>query len=311
MRRKKMDNELLLFDRIEKIKQIIGKYGEDKFYISFSGGKDSTVLHHLVDIALPGNKIPRVFGNTGIEYNAIVKFVKEMAEKDNRFEIISPKKNIKQMLEEVGYPFKSKEHSTKLGCWQKGSRTKSIMKYANLDGHNDGSRYTCPKILQYQFSNDFNLKISEKCCHELKKKPFKHWQKENNKSIAMTGMRADEGGQREHINCIVTKNNEIVKFHPLAVISEEWEDWYIKKYDIQLCELYYPPYNFKRTGCKGCPFALKLQEQLNTLEKNMPNERKQCEFIWGPVYKEYRRIGYRLKPYEQLTMQEDLNDLEP
>ena len=62
------EEEFMLFDRIEKIKQIINKYGEENFYISFSGGKDSTVLHYLVDLALPGNKIPRVFINTGIEY---------------------------------------------------------------------------------------------------------------------------------------------------------------------------------------------------------------------------------------------------
>lgn len=63
-----MDNELLLFDRINVIKDTINKYGEDKFYLSFSGGKDSTVLHHLVDMALPNNRIPRVFANTGIEH---------------------------------------------------------------------------------------------------------------------------------------------------------------------------------------------------------------------------------------------------
>ena len=56
-----MDNEWLLFDRVEKIKQIINQYGEDNFYISFSGGKDSTILHHLVDMALPDNKIPTVY----------------------------------------------------------------------------------------------------------------------------------------------------------------------------------------------------------------------------------------------------------
>lgn len=128
-----MDNELLLFDRIEKIKQIVNKYGEDKFYISFSGGKDSTILHYLVDMALPGNKIPRVFSNTGIEYNAIVKFVKELAEKDSRFVIITPKLNIKQMLGKVGYPFKSKEHSTKLDQFQRCSRAKSIIEYINND----------------------------------------------------------------------------------------------------------------------------------------------------------------------------------
>ena len=63
-----MDNELLLIDRLGVIRDTINSYGEENFYLSFSGGKDSTVLHHLLDMALPGNKIPRVFINTGIEY---------------------------------------------------------------------------------------------------------------------------------------------------------------------------------------------------------------------------------------------------
>ncbi|RHT96947.1 ExsB family protein, partial [Absiella sp. AM27-20] len=46
-----MDNELILYDRIEIIKQVINKYGENNFHISFSGGKDSTVLHYLMDEA--------------------------------------------------------------------------------------------------------------------------------------------------------------------------------------------------------------------------------------------------------------------
>jgi len=64
-----MDNELLLIDRIEAIKTANKKYDlEHNAYLSFSGGKDSTVLHYLLDMALPNNKIPRVFINTGIEY---------------------------------------------------------------------------------------------------------------------------------------------------------------------------------------------------------------------------------------------------
>ena len=62
------ENEFLLADRIAKIKSTIEKYGEENFYISFSGGKDSTVLSALVDIALPGNTIPRVYANTGLEF---------------------------------------------------------------------------------------------------------------------------------------------------------------------------------------------------------------------------------------------------
>lgn len=73
------ENDFILFDRIEVIKKTIEKYGEENFYISFSGGKDSTVLHHLIDEAIPGNKIPRVFMNTGIEYNyRTLKFDSEL-----------------------------------------------------------------------------------------------------------------------------------------------------------------------------------------------------------------------------------------
>ena len=71
--------EFILADRIAKIKSINEQYNlENNAYISFSGGKDSTVLSALIDIALPGNKIPRVFINTGIEYKAITDFIKEV-----------------------------------------------------------------------------------------------------------------------------------------------------------------------------------------------------------------------------------------
>ena len=75
------ENEFLLADRIAKIKSTIEKYGEENFYISFSGGKDSTVLSALVDMALPGNTIPRVYANTGIEYKLILEFVERERER--------------------------------------------------------------------------------------------------------------------------------------------------------------------------------------------------------------------------------------
>ena len=87
-------------------------------------------------------------------------------------------------------------------------------------------------------------------------------------------------------------------------MTPEWEDWFIEKNNVKICDIYYPPYSLKRTGCKGCPFALHLQDELDMLEKFFPNERKQCELIWQPIYKEYRRIGYRLRKndYKQLEL---------
>ena len=176
-----MDNELLLFDRLEIIKSTIKKYGEENFYISFSGGKDSTVLHYLVDMALPDNKIPRVFINTGIEYNDIVNFVKELASSDDRFVILQPTKSVKQTLDTYGYPFKSKEHSLKVGAYKRGSRTRSILEYKNGFEGVESSRFQCPKKLMYQYEDSFKLNISDKCCYKLKKEPVKKWEKQNSK----------------------------------------------------------------------------------------------------------------------------------
>lgn len=72
------DNEFLLSDRIQKIRSMNELHDlEHNAYVSFSGGKDSTVLSALIDMALPNNLIPRVFMNTGIEYKAIVDYLRE------------------------------------------------------------------------------------------------------------------------------------------------------------------------------------------------------------------------------------------
>lgn len=290
------ENDFILFDRIEVIKKTIEKYGEENFYISFSGGKDSTVLHHLIDEAIPDNKIPRVFMNTGIEYNDIRRFVEELTENDFRFVIFNSGVNIKEMLNEKGYPFKSKEHSCKLSMFQKkGTETKSVSKYINEKS------FGCPDVLKYQFTDAFNLKVSDRCCYELKKHPIQRYEKESGRNISILGLRMGEGGQRaNHEGCVVFNNNhELKKFKPLNPCSNEFIEWYIQRNNIKLCKLYYQPYNFKRTGCKGCPYAIDLQDQLEIMDKYFPNERKQCELIWKPVYEEYRKIGYRLKRIEE------------
>ena len=125
-----MDNELLLFDRIQVIQATNQKFDlEHDAYLSFSGGKDSTILHYLLDQALPNNQIPRVFIDTGIEYTMIREFVMGLAKNDPRFVIIKPSKPIRQTLESVGYPFKSKEHSLRVEQFNKGTNAKFINKY--------------------------------------------------------------------------------------------------------------------------------------------------------------------------------------
>lgn len=290
-----MDNEFILMDRIQKINQIINEYGEDNFYISFSGGKDSTVLSALVDLAIPGNKIPRVYANTGIELNMIRDFVIELSKNDSRFQIIKPSTPIKQMLETDGYPFKSKQHSKWWDLFYRLGYPRGVKNYIGI-GEKKLYR-PCPNILKYQFTEEFKnkMKISDKCCYRLKEEPLKRWSTENNKPYSIVGVMREEGGRRERANCLSFTGKKLKFFQPLVPITKEWENWFIDAYNVNICDIYKEPYNFERTGCKGCPFALHLQRELDILNEFFPNERKQCEYIWEPVYSEYRRLSYRLK----------------
>jgi 3'-phosphoadenosine 5'-phosphosulfate sulfotransferase (PAPS reductase)/FAD synthetase len=135
----------------------------------------------------------------------------------------------------------------------------------------------------------------------MKEEPLQTWSKEKNIPYTITGIMREEGGRRMKSTCLAFSGKKLKKFQPMVAITKEWEEWFIDKFNIQICDIYKSPYNFERTGCKGCPFNRNLQEGLDTLEKYFPNERKQCEIIWKPVYEEYRRIGYRLKPTSDIS----------
>lgn len=289
------DFDFELSDRIQKIQQIDKEYDlRNNAYVSFSGGKDSTVLSDIIDRALPNNSIPRVFINTGIEYNELVKFVYEQKKIDNRIVEVRSGVNILDMLEKNGYPFKSKEHAHKLHLLQQGSTAKSVVSYFTIDP-SKRTMHNCPKILAYQSKGFEKFLVNDICCTMLKKRPANEWSKENKKPIAIIGIRIAEGGQRKNVSsCLYFQRSNLKKFSPLLVCSDSFVDTYIERFGIKLCKLYYAPYNFKRTGCKGCPFNIELQKELNTLAEFFPKEKEQCERIFGKVYNEYRRIKYRL-----------------
>lgn len=117
-----------------RIRQWVHEYFEDGVYVSFSGGKDSTVLSHLVDRAIPGNNIPRVFVNTGLEYPEVVQFVR----KEPRAVIVRPKMNFKKVIEQYGYPFFSKETSEVIY-----NAKKYLTKLANAETIDDRQTDSC------------------------------------------------------------------------------------------------------------------------------------------------------------------------
>lgn len=88
-----------------RIRQWINEYGEDGVYVSFSGGKDSTVLLDIVRKEYPSVKA--VFFDTGLEYPEIREFIKGY---DN-VEWLKPKMNFREVISKYGYPMISKEVS--------------------------------------------------------------------------------------------------------------------------------------------------------------------------------------------------------
>lgn len=86
-----------------RIREWVEHYGADGIYISFSGGKDSTVLLDIARKLYPG--IGAVFVDTGLEYPEIREFVKQQ----ENIEILKPKMNFRQVIIKYGYPFIGKE----------------------------------------------------------------------------------------------------------------------------------------------------------------------------------------------------------
>ena len=165
--------QMSLEDKITMSKLRITEFYEHydgNIVVSFSGGKDSTVLLHLVRSLFPDVK--GVFCDTGLEYPEVKKHVKSI---DN-IDIIRPQLSFRQVIEQYGWTYPSKETAGKIYYAKRGGKW---AQYA-MDGKNsDGtpSKFKT-RYKRWQFLVDSPFKISKKCCDIMKKKPFHDYMKQ-------------------------------------------------------------------------------------------------------------------------------------
>lgn len=275
---------------------------DGKCYISYSGGKDSTVLLALVKLCeevytIPENGIPAVFVNTGIEMGVTIDFVKWV--KENYYQnliTIRPSVSFDWVLKTCGKPIKSKMKSEMLDRWQKGSRTDYVIRRMIYGKSKDGASFERTKIADkdaHMISDDFAIHASNKCCDYLKKRPFAKYAKENNSGGFAIGIRMVEQGARE----IATKkrlskggrvcsyvSHGIIKKAPIIDWADEDVDEFVKKYNVPLSRAY-TEYGFHRTGCMACPYAFKwLPNDLKYLHDHEPNRYKAAMHWLKDVY---------------------------
>ena len=268
-----------------------------KCYLSFSGGKDSTVILALIKMCeeiytIPRNAIPIVFCNTGLELGATIDFVKWVSQNYyGNVQIIRPNESFNKVINEHGKPIKSKMKSEFLSRYQKGIRSKNTIK--NLFGSKDEVIKT--KIANkdmHLLHDDFDIKVSNKCCDILKKKPFAEYNKIHDVKGYLIGERMAEGGARslnaqKRMNeggkaCTKTKGKYVVKL-PIIDWTNEDVEQFIKEYNVPLSKAY-TEQGYERTGCFLCPFSLRIDKNLKKLHEHEPNRYKASMHWLKDVY---------------------------
>ena len=279
-------------------------YWDGDIYVSFSGGKDSTVLLDIVRKLYPD--IKAVFVDTGLEYPEIRDFVNSV---DN-VEWLHPVKwdrqqrkyvrtNFREVIREYGYPIVSKEIAECVQDAKKslskndGSYTYRLKRLNGelLDKNGNKSKYNCPK---WKFLLDAPFNVSNLCCDIMKKNPTHDFEKRTGLHPVI-GTLADESALRLQkwlkSGCNAFSNKRPVS-QPLSFWREQDILEYLYKYKVNYAKVYgdivydgecYYTTGVSRTGCMFCGFGCHLEKAPNRFQLMKETHPKQYEYCLRSV----------------------------
>ena len=231
---------------LEDLKSKFSKIDFNKYYLSYSGGKDSHLLLWFIKEYLKDNTITIVGVNTWFEHPEIAKRIIK-----NSDVVLRPTITPNELKTLYGLPVFSKMTDEMVSRYQKGSRSKSTMKYINGSLTNEYTMFKLSLKNRELLINDKLPKISNKCCYYFKKKPIKQYEKETGKH-AIIGVRASDSILRrsKYKNCFQKNGN----FTPLHDLTDDIQQKIYEHYNIEIPNVYK---YITRTGCMGCPYGSK------------------------------------------------------
>ena len=249
------------------------EHWKGRVYVSFSGGKDSTVLLDLVRRMYPS--VVGVFVDTGLEYPEIREFVKG---KEN-IVWLRPKMAFPQVIEKYGYPVVSKKVA--MGVSRYANTTSDLQKRLRMFGGinpSSGKKQAASIPKKWLKLIHAPFKVSESCCDVMKKRPFHKFQKESG-LMPMSGVMAGDSrlrrGHYMRYGCNSFEGKAMSM--PMAFWLEK-DIWaYIKKYDLPYSKIY--DMGYSRTGCMFCMFGVHLEKAPNRFQrmrKTHPNQYNYC-----------------------------------
>ena len=266
--------DLKIMKTQQRIREWVSEYGEDGVYVAFSGGKDSTVLLHIVRNLYPN--IEGVFANTGNEFPEIIQFVR----KQKNIKWVKPRKSFAKVLKEEGYPIISKKTSRMIRDCQNPTERNARSRKLYLSDYaldKEGNLTTIKNIsfkiaYKHRYLIDAPFKISEKCCNYLKKYPMQDYEKQSGKK-PIIGTQASESKMREGAYLKTGCNNfKGGKCQPLGFWTEQDVLKYIYKFNLEIASVYgevvledgkYRTTGESRTGCVACGYGCSIWKNDN------------------------------------------------